>query len=269
MAIREFSNRTVVITGAASGLGASLCKRFGQAGAKIAGLDRDKAGLKVLADSLESQGIQIKTYQCDVADAEACTDVMERVVDNFGEIYVLVNNAGISHIAPFRKSALSSIKKVIDINLMGSIYCTSAAIDSIVKTQGMVIGISSIAGFSPLCGRTAYAASKHGLVGFLNTLRTEVKGAGVGVMLVYATYIQTNIAKNMAEGSISEGSKQVSGNVLMPDEAADQIYDGACAENRMLLLGENAEAAWKLYHADPLRFEEYMMALNRYILDAK
>lgn len=268
MSTRDFSNKPVVITGAASGLGAALCECFGKAGAKIAGLDRDAAGLKVLAEKLSKQGIDIKTYVCDVTDADNCKAAIDSVIADFGDIYMLVNNAGISHIAPFRKSALSSMKKVIDINLMGSIYCTSAAIESIVKTKGMIIGISSIAGFSPLCGRTAYAASKHGLVGFLNTLRTELTEEEVSVMLVYATYIQTNIAQNMADGSIDVSGKQTSGKVLMPDEAAELIYAGACEQKRMLLLGENADAAWQLYHNDPVMFEQIMLSLNKYVLKA-
>jgi NADP-dependent 3-hydroxy acid dehydrogenase YdfG len=71
-----------------------------------------------------------------------------------GDIHVLINNAGVPHISPFYKTPPSTLKKVIDVSLMGSIYCTSAAINSIIKTRGMVIGISSIAGFAPLCGRT-------------------------------------------------------------------------------------------------------------------
>jgi short-subunit dehydrogenase len=157
---------------------------------------------------------------------------------------------------------------------MGSIYCTSAAINSIIKTSGMVIGISSIAGFAPLCGRTGYAAAKHGLVGFLGTLRTELVDTGARVMIVHATYIQTNIEKHLlgADGQPKyqpgqqQTTRQTSGNVLMPDEAAEQIYQGASEEKRLLLLGENAEASWSFYHADPEKWDEVMLSLNRYVL---
>ncbi len=87
--------------------------------------------------------------------------------------------------------------------MLGSIYCTRAAINSVIKTGGSVIGLASIAGFAPLCGRTGYAAAKHGLAGFLNTLRTELEGTEVSVLLLFAQYIQTNIDKNAldAEGT--------------------------------------------------------------------
>jgi NAD(P)-dependent dehydrogenase (short-subunit alcohol dehydrogenase family) len=158
---------------------------------------------------------------------------------------------------------------VIEISLLGSVYCTSAAIASLIERKGLIIGISSIAGFSPLAGRTGYAAAKHGLTGFMDTLRTEVADAGVGVMMVHATYIMTNIDKNAldGQGDHNQNEKIPSGNVLMPDEAAEAVFLAAGARERQLLLGDNAQAAWDLWRSDPSLFEQIMMDMNRYVLE--
>lgn len=267
---RDFKDKVVVITGAASGLGYSLCKRFAQAGAKVAGLDKDAAGLKALAEELSCMGASVNTFLCDVTDEAVVNDTINQIIDNIGDIYVLINNAGVSHVSLFKETRAFVLKRVIDISLFGTIYCTKAAIDSIIKTQGTVIGIASVAGYAPLAGRTGYAAAKHGMAGFLNTLRTEVDRDGVKVLLVFATYIKTNLAKNnlSADGTPMRQERPTSGNVLMPDEAAESIFNAAAQEERQLLLGETAQASWDLYHSDPQTYEQIMLSLNEYVFNS-
>ena len=163
----------------------------------------------------------------------------------------------------------SVLKKVIDISLFGTIYCTKAAINSIIKTQGTVIGVASVAGYAPLAGRTGYAAAKHGMAGFLNTLRTEIDRAGVKVLLVFATYIKTNLGKNnlSADGTPMGKERPTSGNVLMPDDAADSIFNAVAQEERQLMLGETAQASWDLYRSDPEAYEEIMLSLNQFVFE--
>ncbi|NLU47213.1 MAG: SDR family oxidoreductase [Syntrophomonadaceae bacterium] len=266
---RDFKDKLVVITGAASGLGYSLCKRFAKAGARIAGIDKDEIGLAALSEELASMGVQASTFVCDVTDEDLVNITFRQIIDSMGDIYVLINNAGVSHISPFYKTKVSVLKRVIDISLFGTIYCTKAAIDSLIRTKGMVIGISSVAGFAPLAGRTGYAAAKHGMVGFLNTLRTEVARYGVKVLVVFATYIKTNIDKNnlSADGTPMGGGRPTSGNVLMPDDAADSIFVAAAQEERQLMLGDTAQASWDLYHSDPAAYEEIMLSLNEYVFE--
>ncbi|MEA1960278.1 MAG: SDR family oxidoreductase [Bacillota bacterium] len=265
----DFQEKVVVITGAAGGLGEAFCRCFGKLGAKIAAIDIDQNGLKTLQTILSDEGIVCKSYVCNVSNSEECFKTIEQVISELGDIFVLVNNAGVAHRSAFFKTDTSVFRRVIDVSLFGSIYCTRAAIESLMKTGGAVIGVSSIAGFGPLCGRTAYAAAKHGLAGFLNTLRTEMEDTGVSVMIVYATYIKTNIDKNAldADGNLNQNEKIASGQVLMPDEAARQIVDGLLAGERQLMLGENAQLSWDVYHQDPLMFEKVMMENNRYILE--
>lgn len=266
---RDFTDKVVVVTGAASGLGYALCKRFAQGGAKIAGLDKDAKGLEILAEELRSMGASANTFVCDVTDEESVNNTISQVIDKMGDIYVLINNAGVSHVSLFQKTKTSVLKTVIDISLFGTIYCTKAAIDSIIRTQGTVIGVASVAGYAPLAGRTGYAAAKHGMAGFLNTLRTEVARSGVKVLLVFATYIKTNLGKNnlSADGTPMSKERPTSGNVLMPDDAADSIFIAAAQEERQLMLGETAQASWDLYHSDPAAYEEIMLSLNQFVFE--
>lgn len=265
----DFRDRVVVVTGAAGGLGEALCKQFAQTGAKIAALDKDAEGLKVLQNSLTKTGAVCKTYVCDVTQAQDCFETIATLIKDLGDIYVLINNAGMAHRSSFRKTDISVFDRIIAVNLLGAMYCTRAAIDSVIKTGGAVAGIASIAGFAPLCGRTGYAAAKHGLAGFLNTLRTEMDGTDVSVLLVYAQYIQTNIDKNAldGDGNANQNEKITAGNVLMPDEAAAQIVQALLTGERQLLLGEIAQMSWEVYRSDPQMYENIMLEQNRYVLE--
>ena len=265
----DFKDKVVVVTGAAGGLGETLCKRFAKMGAKIAALDKDAAGLKALQAELDATGVVCKTYVCDVTKSNECFASVAAVLSELGDIYVMCNNAGIAHRSAFRKTDISVFERIIAVNLLGAMYCTRAAIESVTKTGGVIIGIASIAGFAPLCGRTGYAAAKHGLAGFLNTLRTEMEGTGVSILLVYAQYIQTNIDKNAldADGNPNKNEKTTTGNVLMTDEAAEQIVNALVTDERQLLLGEIAKMSWDVYHSDPQTFENIMMEQNRYVLE--
>ena len=265
----DYKDKVVVVTGAAGGLGEALCKRFAKMGAKIAALDKDVEGLKTLESEFNTTGVVCKAYVCDVTKSEECFSTIAEVISDLGDIYIMCNNAGMAHRSAFRKTDISVFNRIIAVNLLGAMYCTRAAIESVIKTGGAVIGIASIAGFAPLCGRTGYAAAKHGLAGFLNTLRTEMEGTEVSILLVYAQYIQTNIDKNAldADGNLNKNEKTTTGNILMPDEAAEQIINALLTDERQLLLGEIAKMSWDVYHSDPLTFENIMMEQNRYVLE--
>jgi short-subunit dehydrogenase len=107
------------------------------------------------------------------------------------------------------------------------------------------------------------------MAGFLNTLRTEVARSGVKVLLVFATYIKTNLGKNnlSADGTPMGKERPTSGNVLMPDDAADSIFNAVAQEERQLMLGETAQASWDLYRSDPEAYEEIMLSLNQFVFE--
>jgi len=168
----EFKNKVIVVTGAASGIGAAICDRYAREGASLILLDIDEAAVKAAADKLKAGGVDAEGYRCDVAHEEDCTAVIEKVIEQRGGIDVLVNNAGITQRSAFVDTEISVYRKVMEVNFFGSLHCTKAAINSLIKRKGVIIVIESLAGVSPLLGRTGYCASKHALHGFFTSLRS-------------------------------------------------------------------------------------------------
>lgn len=192
-AVYDFQDKIVVVTGAASGIGAALCHEFGRKGARIGLLDRDERQLAVQAARLEKAGVDAMGVACDVTSETACTEAFDRLQRRFGGIDVLVNNAGVTQRDAFVNTRTSVYRKVMDVNFFGAVHCTRAAIGSLLARRGMIIVTSSVAGFAPLLGRSGYCASKHALHGFFSTLRGELKPDGVHVMLVCPTFVKTNL----------------------------------------------------------------------------
>jgi short-subunit dehydrogenase len=246
MTRRIFGGKTVVVTGAAGGLGRRLCLRFGAAGAHVAALDRDPDGLQALARDMRAQGHGVFTQVCDVTDATACEEAIRAIHNECGPVDVLVNNAGISHRSAFAQMRIEVVRQVMDVNFFGAVNCTHAALADLRTSRGMVIAISSVAGFSPLIGRTGYAASKHALHGFFDSLRTELSEDGVDVMLVCPSFIATGIdgAALGGDGQPAGRARQTTGVQLTPDAAAQAIFKAASRSSRLLLLGSTARMAW-------------------------
>jgi NAD(P)-dependent dehydrogenase (short-subunit alcohol dehydrogenase family) len=197
MNLRHFSGQCVVITGAAGGLGQALVHVFLQAGARVVAMDRDAQALDALQRTTvagnPNAASALLTVVCDVTSLASSEAAIQEATARFGGIDVLVNNAGIAHRSAFADTQVDVLRRVMEVNFFGAVHCTHAAIASLRQRQGMVIAISSVAGFSALIGRTGYAASKHALHGFFDSLRTEVQDDGVDVLIVCPSFIDTGI----------------------------------------------------------------------------
>lgn len=260
MTPRSFSGKTVVVTGAAGGLGRSLCLRFGAAGARIAALDRDPQGLQTLASEMAARDYDVCTQACDVTDAAACEVALQAVRQQLGRIDVLINNAGISHRSTLTATRLEVIRRVMEVNFFGAVHCTQAALADLRAARGMVITISSVAGFSPLIGRTGYAASKHALHGFFDSLRSEVIDEGVDVLLVCPSFITTGIDRAAlgGDGGPAGPIRLTAGRQAAPDEVAAAIYTAAVHRKKLLRHGLTAHLAWWLSRLWPSRYATLM-----------
>jgi short-subunit dehydrogenase len=173
---------------------------------------------------------------------------------------VLVNNAGMSQRSGFAVTDLAVIRRVMDVNFYGAVYCTRAALPHLLAARGLIVAVSSVAGYTPLIARTGYAASKHALHGFFESLRTEIAPQGVGVMMVCPSFIATHIDRNAigGDGLPVRHAQVTTGGRLSPESVADRIFEGAVQTRRLLLIGRTAWAAWWISRLAPSLYEKLM-----------
>lgn len=253
MTRREFKGRVVLISGAAGGFGAALCQRYAAAGARIAALDLDASKLVTLAVTLRAKGAEVLAVPGDITDPAACRAAVAATMAHFGALDGVINNAGISHRSLLQDTDPEVIRRVMEVNFFGAANLTQAALAQIVARQGFIVAISSVAGFSPLTGRTGYAASKHALHGFFDSLRSEVEGAGVGVTLVCPSFIRTGIGTAATDGSGAPVSSPriTTGVESSPEEIAERVFDAVAAGRKLLLPDATARKAWWLSRLAP------------------
>lgn len=258
---RTFAGKTVALTGAAGGIGAALAHRFARGGARLGLLDRDANAVRALADELQTTGAEAKAIPCDVTSWDACQTAMQEVERTFGGVDVLINNAGITHVSRVRDTDVSVIERLMAVNFFGALYCTKAALPTLLKRQGHIVVLSSVAGFAPLAGRCGYAASKHALHGLFNTLRAEERAANLHVMIVCPSFTRTNIEANAlgAHGEKLTEKRQVYGAEAEPADVADAIYTGLVRGRHLLVLHPVGKLARFLTFIAPDTYERMMV----------
>ncbi|MGV3587944.1 MAG: SDR family oxidoreductase [Adhaeribacter sp.] len=231
-------NKVVLITGATSGIGKALALAFGNAGAAVVITGRNELNLKQTAQELSQQGIQHLALQADVSLEQDCERMVTETIAKFGKLDILINNAGISMRAMFEQLDLDVIRKVMDINFYGTVYATKYALPHILKAKGSIIGISSIAGYRGLPGRTGYSASKFAMHGFLETLRTELLDRGIHVMIACPGFTASNIrnAALAANGQAQGESPREEAKMMSAEEVAARILKATYQRKRDLVM---------------------------------
>lgn len=231
-----FQNKTVVVTGGTDGIGKALVDALIGLGAKVATCGRSHD--KLYALQMEYPNVMLHTVVCDVSNEHECEHFIESTISTFGKIDVLINNAGVSMRALVEDAEISVIKKVMDINFFGAVYCTKFALPSLITNNGTVVGVSSIAGYRGLPGRSGYSASKFALQGWLESLRTELLHRDVNVMWVCPGFTTSNI-RNAAlnEKGSSQGESPMDEKAMMTAAAcAHHILKAIENRKRTLVL---------------------------------
>ena len=232
----HFNNKIVVITGGSDGIGKALLAQFLTLGAKVATCARTSSKLEVLVSEFNTP--QLMVFTANVSQQEECDAFIKSVVDEWGTIDILINNAGISMRALVSEVSVSTLKNVMDINFWGTVYCTKAALPFIQQNKGVVVGVSSIAGYRGLPGRSGYSASKYALNGWLESLKTELYGSGTHVMWVCPGFTSSNI-RNAAlnKNGEQQGESPMDEGVMMSsEECATHIIDAIEKRKRTLVL---------------------------------
>ncbi len=233
-------DNAVVITGGAKGIGRAMgCELVAQ-GARVALADIDEPALEEAVAVCTGRGGRVLGVPTDITSLEACRVLIETAVAEFGRIDTLINNAGITHYGRFDDLRdLAVIERVMQINLMGSIYCTFYALPHLKASRGRIVALSSIAGKTGLPTRTGYTASKHALVGFFDALRIELAGDGVSVTMVFPDYVATTIRETAldVEGRAMGRSTMQESKSMPVEECAHLTLAAAAARRRQLIMG--------------------------------
>jgi short-subunit dehydrogenase len=235
----KLNEKIVVITGASSGIGKALAIEFASRGAHLVVAARNYVALCELTESLINQyGIKAVAVQCDVAVEDDCSHLIKQTILTFGKMDILINNAGISMRALFKDVDLKVLKTVMDVNFWGTVYCTKYALPHITQAQGSIVGVSSIAGYKGLPGRSGYSSSKFAMNGFLDVLRMENLKTGVHVMTACPGFTASNIRNTaLAKDGSQQGESTLEEDKMMTaDEVAKIIADGVENRSRTLIM---------------------------------
>lgn len=236
-------NKLVIVTGASSGIGKACAIMFAKKGANIVLAARSEEKLKEVALEISGFGVQVLIVATDVSIEEDCRNLIETTLTKFGRIDVLVNNAGISMRAAFTDLDVNVLKNVMNVNFWGMIYCTRYAIGSILENKGSVVGVSSIAGYKGLPGRTGYSSSKFAMHGFLEALRIENLKKGLHVLIACPGFTASNIRNTAlaADGSSQGETPREEQKMMQPEEVAEYIVDAVIKRKDRLTLTFNGK----------------------------
>lgn len=234
------NNKTIIITGASRGIGKVLAVKLARKGANLVLAARNQATLEIVAQECVKVGGRAIIIPTDITNSENCQKLIEDSLSTFGEINCLVNNAGISMEARFDQiQDISIFEKIMKVNYLGSVYCTYHALPYLKNSQGLIVAISSLTGKTGVPTRTGYAASKHALQGFFDSLRIELKGTGVDVLVVSPGFVATDIRQHVlgADGtpkraSLSQGQQKS----MSTEVCADLIMEAMSKRKRELVM---------------------------------
>lgn len=253
--MNSLEKKVVIITGASSGIGEALAHAFAARGADVVLAARKYVTLCELAQRLETKyGVQAFAIACDVSREDDCKAMVDQAIGRFGKIDILINNAGISMRALLKDLDLQVLRKLMDVNFWGTVYCTKFALEALLKSQGSVVGVSSIAGFRGLPGRSGYSASKFAMHGFLETLRTENLKTGLHVLLACPGFTASNIRHTALDnaGQPQGETSMDEAKMMSAQTVADIIVKGVVTRKRTLILTRQGKlAVWmnKLFPA--------------------
>jgi len=231
-----FKDKVVVVTGGTDGIGKALVDALLFLGAKVATCGRNHDKLYLLQSNHPSSFLH--TMVADVSNESECRRFIEMTINMFGGVDIIINNAGISMRALLKDASVEVIRKVMDVNFFGAVYCTKYALNSIIARKGTIVGVSSIAGYRGLPGRSAYSASKFALQGWLEAIKTELVEDGVHVMWVCPGFTTSNIRKAALnkDAEINGETMMDEGKMMTAEECADHILDAIEKKKRTIVL---------------------------------
>jgi len=234
-----YAGKVVVVTGASQGIGKALCRELAAQQPKLVLAARDAPALEAAAAECRARGAETLVVPTDVSEEAACRALVEKAVERFSGVDVLVNNAGMGMLARFEDvTDLSLYERLMRVNYLGSVYPTFYALPHLKRSRGQIVAVSSLVGLTGVPMRTAYAATKHAQVGFFDSLRIELREAGVSVTVIAPYFVQSEIRKRSPgpDGRTVEGSPVREAEIMSAEECARLVVRAMEKRQRMLVM---------------------------------
>jgi short-subunit dehydrogenase len=235
----ELAGRSIIVTGASQGIGRAVCLELAARRARLTLVARDAAALEEVSAACRARGGETVVAVADVAAAADCERAVERAVAAWGGVDVLVNNAGFGMIARFEEiSDLTLFERLMRVNYLGYVYMTHYALPAIQRVRGRLVAVSSLAGLTGVPMHTGYAATKHAIFGFFDSLRVELAGTGVTVTLVAPDFVRSEIHRRAvgADGQALGRSPLQEAHIMTAEECARAIVDATERRQRLRIL---------------------------------
>ncbi|MEM9557961.1 MAG: SDR family oxidoreductase [Acidobacteriota bacterium] len=241
--VPPFENQAVVLTGASSGIGRELALQLADQGARLALAARSRDALEEVAAACRARGAEALVVVTDVTDEAQCRRLVKAAVDAFGGLDMLIANAGVTMWGRFDElETLDFFETLLRVNYLGAVYCTRYALPHLKRSGGRLVAVSSMTGKTGVPTRTGYAASKHAMVGFFDSLRVELRmdepPSGVTITVACPDFVATPTRERGfgVDGRPVGESPADEGAMMSAAECARQILVGATRRYRELIM---------------------------------
>jgi len=249
-----FGDKIAIVTGGASGMGRAVCEELCRRGTTVVVADINEEGAAHVASGINQAGGRARAARVDVARAEEVQKLIDETVSEHGRLDYMFNNAGICVVGEERDVSLDQWRSVLDVNLFGVIYGTTAAYSLMVKQGfGHIVNTASLAGLVPATQEISYTASKYAVVGISNALRVEGANLGVKVSVVCPGFVQTGIFDAIVAVNVDKEKLMASIPFKMMEatKAAQEILRGVARNRATIVFPFHARIMWWLYRLHP------------------
>jgi len=266
----HWQDKVALVTGGTRGLGRALVDQLAKGGAKVVFVSRSADDLERVGDDLTAAGCQSLGVVADVTSQDQVESMVQQAIDRFGRLDLLINNAGLSDRGRSWETSPERFLELIELNLLGAVRCTLAAIHHLIESQGQLINVASLAGRSGFPNLGAYPASKFALVGYSHQLRLELAEEGVRVLLVCTGPIQrddggsryTKLTADLPkESSLPGGGVRIKG--IEPAKLARKILSSAARGKAELIIPARARLLFAISQLWPSLGDWMLRRINR------